>query len=525
MKKFYLTLMSLLVVAGAAMAGEPVETQRALIKATPFHGMQAAQAAPVFKTPAGEKKTYTVTMNASQGWGETELTGLAYDLYFDGNTVYITNMFLPALKSDVVITGTIEGNTITIPTGEFYCNDTYYGEALYVKRFLTDSMCVDSTDTPIVWTIDGDNIIDNDERGCMALCKEDGTLDCYLDDAVFEPFTLVAATPPADAIIKYYHCFMDYTFEETQSNYVVTVAIDGNDVYIKHLVGTSGHGSIEGGYVPDAWLKGTIDEDGNICLTSGQYLGVDAKGYHLFFTTCYLNEDYEFVAIDDDYTFEYDPETGNYVTRNWALTLQGSTPCYYYQEAVLYPFEYVPAKPATPEMPENHTLVDYYDWMGEYWFIFDIPMVDTEGNFIDPDSMTYSLFVDDNVFTFNPDPYTLFTEPTSEIPYFKTDWDNIIASTGCNDTHHSITLFQTGFKKLGVQSYYLVNGVKTASDIMWYYLDGTGISETDAVTKQVLSEEEYDLTGRRVTIPSNGIFVRKVTYTDGTTQTFKHLVK
>jgi len=525
MKKFYLTLMAVLVAAGAALAGEPVEMQSALIKAQPFHGMQAAKAAPAVQTPSGEKKTYTVSMNASQGWGESELTGLAYDLYFDGNTVYITNMFLPALKSDVVIKGTVSGNTITIPTGEFYCNDSYYNEPLYVKRFLTDSMCVDSTDAPIVWTIKGDTIVDVDERGCMALCKADGSLDCYLDDAVFEPFTLVAATPPANATIKYYHCYMNYTFEENESNYVVTVARDGNDVYVKHLVGNNGHGSFEGGYVPDAWLKGTIDSDGDIHLTSGQYLGVDAKGYHLFFTTCYLSESYEFVAITDDFVLEYDTEKDQYSTRNWALTMQGQSPCYYYQEPVLYPFEYMAAKPATPEMPENHGLVDYYDWMGEYWFIFNIPMTDTVGNFIDPDSMTYSVFVDDNIFTFNPDPYKLFDEPTSEIPYFKTDWDMILSTPSCGETHHSVTLFQTGFKKLGVQSYYLVKGEKKASDIMWYYLEDTGVEETDAVTKQVLSEEDYDLAGRRVSELGQGIFIHKVTYTDGTTSTYKRIVK
>lgn len=54
---------------------------------------------------------------------------------------------------------------------------------------------------------------------------------------------------------------------------------------------------------------------------------------------------------------------------------------------------------------------------------------------------------------------------------------------------------------------------------------GDGISEMGAAAGQVVKTEYFDLSGRKVLIPSNGVFIKNVQYKDGRTATQKVVVK
>ena len=49
--------------------------------------------------------------------------------------------------------------------------------------------------------------------------------------------------------------------------------------------------------------------------------------------------------------------------------------------------------------------------------------------------------------------------------------------------------------------------------------------ETIEGAKEVSATVYYDLTGRKVDTPSNGLFIKKTTYSDGTVKTVKRAVK
>ena len=56
------------------------------------------------------------------------------------------------------------------------------------------------------------------------------------------------------------------------------------------------------------------------------------------------------------------------------------------------------------------------------------------------------------------------------------------------------------------------------------YSTTSGISGTQA-TKGIRSEVYYDMQGRLVSQPSHGLYVRKTTFTDGTSATQKHIIR
>ncbi len=78
--------------------------------------------------------------------------------------------------------------------------------------------------------------------------------------------------------------------------YTVKIGFDGNDAYVQGLLY----------FAPGAWLKGTVDADGNITLPNNQYLGT-VQGYDVYVVSC---DDLE--NILGDIVLKYDAENDRY---------------------------------------------------------------------------------------------------------------------------------------------------------------------------------------------------------------------
>jgi hypothetical protein len=99
-----------------------------------------------------------------------------------------------------------------------------------------------------------------------------------------------------------------------------------------------------------------------------------------------------------------------------------------------------------------------------------------------------------------------------------------------------IAIFSDGFESVGVQILYRPEeGKEFRSDILYYDLatkeatvmpvnDNSGVSSLSA-DRQVKNVTYYDLTGRRVTNPSNGIYVKRTAFNDGSVTTAKQVIK
>ena len=148
------------------------------------------------------------------------------------------------------------------------------------------------------------------------------------------------------------------------------------------------------------------------------------------------------------------------------------------EEAYGYIVNLVPAVPANPSADEWY---DCGDESGYSRFYFTLPDEDVDGNKIEPECLSYSIFVDNvvngvadpEIFHFTGDDYT-----------FDLDYDADITEVGYDlysnavDFHdYFVYMYRTNMpgyeplftENIGIQVYYTVNGVKNASDLVWLY--------------------------------------------------------
>ena len=128
------------------------------------------------------------------------------------------------------------------------------------------------------------------------------------------------------------------------------------------------------------------------------------------------------------------------------------------------------------------------------------------------------MYVDDELFTFNPDEYMGLEESMTDIPYSFVDSNYDIQAYGAN---HSFTFFLTGYERIGVQSIHKIGDEVAKSDIV--YSDGTATAIRTATQEdaECVSETYTDLSGRRVAVPSKGLYIRSMKMSDGSIRSMK----
>ena len=106
----------------------------------------------------------------------------------------------------------------------------------------------------------------------------------------------------------------------------------------------------------------------------------------------------------------------------------------------------------------------------------------------------------------------------TEIPYGYSGEDFYLRRVYFYRTNKGDNPFFT--RRIGIQVYYTVDGVRNASDIV--YIDVYPFSGVDGVQqgKTVTSQRYYNLAGQQVTEPA-GVAIQVTTYSDGTTRTTK----
>ncbi len=184
----------------------------------------------------------------------------------------------------------------------------------------------------------------------------------------------------------------------------------------------------------------------------------------------------------------------------------------------------IPApKPAVPANPEVIEWRDSGNESGYSRLEFLINLVDVDGNPLEPEHVTYSIFTDeDQIFTFDAVNYywDFNGEEVTEVPYGQYSY---------NFSPQSVFFYRTnaeGYEpffnwRIGIQVYYTIEGVRNESDIV--YLDvfphPTAVNELTE-GKNVAEVRYFNLAGQEVAQPS-GMTIQVTTYTDGTVSTAK----
>ncbi len=180
---------------------------------------------------------------------------------------------------------------------------------------------------------------------------------------------------------------------------------------------------------------------------------------------------------------------------------------------------------AVPAVPANPEVTEFFDSGNEEGYTrldFNINLVDVDGNMLNPDYLTYSIFTDnDQLFTFDYDTYGLnngFEADMTEIPYGYSGFDFYLRRVYFYRTNAGDNPLFTW--RIGMQLNYTVDGVTNKSDIVYLEVyPHTAVDELSA-GKAVTDVRYYNMAGQQMAQP-NGLTIQVTTYSDGSTSAVK----
>ena len=326
----------------------------------------------------------------------------------------------------------------------------------------------------------------------------------------------------------------------------VTYADDGKTVYIEDILC---YGEGQG-----TWVQGELSSDGLlISVPLGQYVAYNEDyGYGLMLawgSTMVIefeDEDGVFYWMDfypderaTEVVYSIDPDNGT-------ITLVGgegsiNNPYPYDCEAtglagmwsddgsiatLEWSSTWTVMGEAVPAVPANPEVTEFFDSGNEDGYTrldFIINLVDVDGNPLNSDYLTYSVFTDDDqVFTFDCDTYGMnngFDTDMTEIPYGYSGYDFYLRRVYFYRTNMGDNpMFDW---RIGLRLSYTVDGVTNKSDIVYLevYPRPTAVDEV-ATGKTVAGVRCYNVAGQEMAQPS-GLTIQLTTYTDGTTTATK----
>ena len=334
-----------------------------------------------------------------------------------------------------------------------------------------------------------------------------------------------------------------YFSEAQQGRVKVVYADDGKTVYIQDpLCYGEGVG---------AWVYGELSDDGlTISVPLGQYVSYNEEySYGLILSwgstmAIDLGDDFYWVEFyaDESVTeaiYAIDPETGTITLQGTECSIDNPEP-YNYEATGLagvwdddgsvatieWGSTWTKMGDAVAAVPANPEALEFYDCGDESGFTrfdFNINLVDVDGNPLDPDGLTYSIFTDeDQLFTFDYETYGMsngFDTDMTEIPYGYSGYDFYLRRVYFYRTNMGDNPFFNW--RIGIQLNYTVDGVTNKSDIVYMevYPKPTAVDEVNA-GKTVAGVRYFNVAGQEMAQP-DGLTIQVTTYSDGTTSAVK----
>ena len=493
--------------------------------------------------PEGELKTYVRSgdnMTAVMGGiVDGQQDGRAMNIVFapDGKTVWFDKMISATTATFGWIKGEIEGDKIVIKSGQYawyYDYGTYY-TAYSVERIVPnpdgnatnyDTYMTAEGDIEFSIAEDGTLTLLPDANGVAAIGLIRRTTDEFLveygydgkwlgygdQNTVYTPFEANFNEGPAEGteLQDFAMTYDLYVNSAERSGHLTKGAIVGDKIYIQ--------GASQ--YLKDAWLVGTIQ--GNKVTVDKQLVGI-LDGYYTYFVGGEIVSQYNEETQQDEYfyapieqmTFDYNAETQTLTSDN-CLLVAASENLFAegYMKVAFNPYEDIAVQPATPIVGEDY--LAYNAESGSCFVTVYVPCEDVDGNYIDASKLTYSVYVDGELFTFDPSFYFYFYEPTTVVEYGFIDGYRFQDLGG---GRVAIEINKEPQHTIGVKSFYAGGDTVTESEMGLFYVNQTAIS--DIQTKAVAGVRYYNLAGQGSDKPFEGINIVVTTLTDGTTTATK----
>ena len=483
-----------------------------------------------------EAKTYTkdgayYSYNWLLGMSSGLTEGQICDIAIADGKCYLNSLFT-GIATEGWLVGDVEGDKVTFKFPQWvdhYEDYDYTGNPYFLDTYCALMEWVPSEDDPdtgtwlpnknqeITFTIADDGSLTADAEpyewlfGAYEWVTDDGDpywYYTYNGDCLIkaEELTAVAVSLPEGIETKAYNLISGITARQ------VNVGVQDDKMYIDGMFSR----------MPEAVIVGTIDGD-KVSFENGQYLGI----YRSNMTTVYMQsasaEDPEdpYFEIIPSLDFTWDKENNVIQASDYMVFSSIPYRIYYYSylEApkLIIPDASLAGKELYNPVPDPSYYFEYDPYYGDGEFGFNFPNVDKAGNILDPEYMYYNVYVDGELFAFQNDEYPddVFDEPMVNVPY---DFDG--SSIYYNGTLHCVYFYFEGYDSIAVRTHYDDGKTKSESDLVYIVKD----AKVDRIDNdRVVSQKFFDLLGRQVDKPSNGIFLRVATLDDGSVKTQKIL--
>ena len=337
--------------------------------------------------------------------------------------------------------------------------------------------------------------------------------------------------------------FYGYETNQQVGRVKVVYAPDGKTVYIQDpLCYAEGVGT---------WVVGELSEDGRyISVPLGQYVSYN-EDYDYGLVLAWgstdvidLGDDFYMVDFTPDTSMDaalyaIDPETGTITLVGSEGSIDNPFPAnciatglagVWSDDGTIATIEWKStwtvrgeAVPAVPANPEALEFFDSGTEEGYTRFDFNINLFDIDGNPLDADCLTYSIFTDDDqLFTFDYATYgpnNGFDTDMTEIPYGYSGYDFYLRRVYFYRTNEGDNpMFNW---RIGIQLNYTVDGVSNKSDIVYLEVYPKPSAVNELVDgKTVAGVRYFNVAGQEMAQPE-GLTIQVTTYSDGTTSAVK----
>lgn len=389
-----------------------------------------------------------------------------------------------------------------------------YDYCVYRMKKSDRSYVVDEETQVVKFTFRNNTLRKTETKCFLGLCSEDGTTWTNYGDynIVVSPIDEATVAPANPQQAQTY--LMTYTDDNAdQVSRVVRVAIEGDDIYLGRFTDNQ----------PNAWVHGTLS-DGKAVFAGRTYLGVDTvEMTHTWFipaepSTVTNPNGYTDTGYNEQssITFDYDATARTLATEATFIVNTGRnaiSAAEAFTAPRLEPFTEVAG---TPEKP---VFVDYmaYGEMGNYAGIrFNLSTYSTDGHFLDPSRLFYRVYFDGEAHTFDPSEYGRLSAPMTDIPYNFSDGYDFRVSGEL----HTVYFYRNDLETIGVAAFYRGDDMTYPSTMV--YLNLKALAGIDDLENEENATVSYtDLTGRRISQPSHGLYLKTLTRADGTRETRK----
>lgn len=570
MKNFLAISAALLMMAGAQAETAQVKMPLAA-SVTPCEGMQIKgfghaeakhgqpkQLTTLYNTPKGEMMHYATSVSMHTFMSFVHFDGLANDVCVEGNEIYIGTLSPMSVAGNFWVKGTIDeqGDITILPQPVLNSNLGYLDQNYtfgIAKLVLSEP---DENNQVSVIGIDQEGIkMHMDEQGVITSLDPRAYIALIFSDEQGQPvlsskgniqvedysygFNLYPVLRPA-AVLPEGAELTPYNVTYRKSNNVEYSGLggiytEGDVAYVSGLIAE----------MPEYYVKGNLS-DGKIVIPTGQLLGdvhnedYEILGYYGNFVHCF--DGFELTGEVDAEGYSLTRQAENIVLNatdddQFALSetqyitdaAPGGHIYEYYWNMNLGKFreDIIPVPVAPHEINLNNMTSKYGTTTFQVVFFWYNKSVD--GEYIDPNQLSYRVFFDDYLYEFAADQYPGQGElaGTTEIPWYG-DWENVYYYEVFGMKAHIFFFFDDLFNTMGIQGINTVGDSRTYSDIAVVDHNGARLPDvpgsgiTQVAPDHANEVTYYDIQGHKIDAPKAGSFsIARMVMPDGKVRSFK----